>query len=372
MGNDPNPNPRGGVAATVGWGLFCTASWTWCIGMFFPLLLLRDYGWPGLVAFLVPNAVGCAAFGYVLDRDAATRLRERHAPATVAFSAITLAYQLFFLAAIFGATVSAPSAVPPAWIAGGSAMALALVLSGLPDRWWPWLGTAAVAFSLSLWVRLDAGALLRLPAGGERPLVDLLATMPMLAFGFLLCPYLDLTFHRALDRSPSRHAFGVFGVAFLVTILAGALYFLPDGLRIPAVLGAFAVQLTFTSAAHVREIRLARVPFGRARRQATLLVPAIAGIGLGGAVGGLGLPFEKLYLLFLGCYGTVLPAYVWLLVAGRSNAPSRGTLLAFAATAAIATPPAVAAVLGGPRWLLAASVGILLVARFAFPVARRA
>ena len=68
MAEESNTSVGRAAAATVGWGFFCAASWTWCIGMFFPLLLLRDFGWPGLVAFLVPNVIGCAGFGYVLDR----------------------------------------------------------------------------------------------------------------------------------------------------------------------------------------------------------------------------------------------------------------------------------------------------------------
>ena len=52
--------------ATVGWGLFCASSWTWCIGMYLPVLLLRHFGWPGVLAFVVPNVAGCVAFGYVL------------------------------------------------------------------------------------------------------------------------------------------------------------------------------------------------------------------------------------------------------------------------------------------------------------------
>lgn len=368
------------AAATVGWGLFCAASWTWCIGMFFPLLLLRDFGWPGLVAFLVPNVLGCAGFGYVLNRASAERERRRHGAACVVFSMVTLAYQVFFLSAVFGTMASmsgAASSIPPSWIAGGSAIVIAIVVSGLGDRWWPWLATLAVAYSLSLWFRLDAGAVASLPASGVRPVGDLVATIPMLAFGFLLCPYLDLTFHRALDRSPSRHAFAVFGVSFLAVILLGAAYFGGERLLLPAVLGHFAIQACFTMAAHVREIRTAAWPAGRGLRQLAILAPAAVGIGLGSAADVI-LPFETIYLLFLGCYGVAFPGYVWLRMdlSGTGDRPldrllkavrslpdaARGMPWAYVAALAVATPPAVASVLGGPRWLLAVPVGVFLVA----------
>jgi hypothetical protein len=378
--------------ATVGWGIFCAASWTWCIGMFFPLLLLRDFGWPGLVAFLVPNVIGCAGFGYVLDRAAAGRERERHEGAMVVFSMVTVAYQLFFVAAIFSSLpsvtpVAATAAIPPSWVAGGSALVIGLVLSGLADRWWPWLATAAVAYSLSLWFRLDATSVTDLPASGSRPPVDLLATLPMLAFGFLLCPYLDLTFHRALDRSPSRHAFAVFGVSFLAVILLGAAYFTGESLLLPVVLAHLAIQACFTIAAHLREIRLASVPHGRAFRQAAVLAPALVGIGLGSSSDIL-LPFETIYLLFLGCYGVAFPGYVWmrmdlstggrrmldrvLAVARKRPGPAAGLPWPYVAALAVATPPAIAAVLGAPRWLLAVPVAVFLAAALIGPSANSA
>ncbi len=67
--------------------------------MFLPIILLRDFGWPGFLVFAVPNVLGCAAFGYVL-RDAGRRadLLRRHERAAVLFSATTIAYHMFFMA----------------------------------------------------------------------------------------------------------------------------------------------------------------------------------------------------------------------------------------------------------------------------------
>ena len=60
-----------GAAAvlTAAWGLFLASSWTWCIGMYLPVPLLREYGWAGFLAFAIPNLVGCTVFGYLVSRE---------------------------------------------------------------------------------------------------------------------------------------------------------------------------------------------------------------------------------------------------------------------------------------------------------------
>ncbi|MDB5302268.1 MAG: hypothetical protein JWO87_3931, partial [Phycisphaerales bacterium] len=45
----------------LGWGAFLACSWTWCIGMFLPVLLVRDFGEMGWLVFAAPNVVGAAA-----------------------------------------------------------------------------------------------------------------------------------------------------------------------------------------------------------------------------------------------------------------------------------------------------------------------
>ena len=49
-----------------GWAAYLACSWTWCIGMFLPVLLVRDYGVWGWIVFAVPNVLGAAAMGWVL------------------------------------------------------------------------------------------------------------------------------------------------------------------------------------------------------------------------------------------------------------------------------------------------------------------
>ena len=70
--------PARGPGHAVLWACFLGCSWTWVIGMFFPVLLLRDYGFMGWVVFAIPNVVGAAAMGWVLTAQRAKHLWENH------------------------------------------------------------------------------------------------------------------------------------------------------------------------------------------------------------------------------------------------------------------------------------------------------
>src|SRR5690606_32922674 len=110
----------------IGWAAYLACSWTWCIGMFLPVLLVRDFGVWAFAVFAVPNVLGAAAMGWVLrDGSAAAALRERHRAATELFSVVTILFQWFFLAAFI-----APSA-PVVDFGVGIAGALAIVAAML-------------------------------------------------------------------------------------------------------------------------------------------------------------------------------------------------------------------------------------------------
>src|SRR5688500_16462821 len=84
-------------ARAIGWALFLAASWTWVIGMFLPVLLVRDFGMWGWIVFAVPNVIGAAAMGWRLrDADASKRFVRGHASACRACSLVTIAYHSFF------------------------------------------------------------------------------------------------------------------------------------------------------------------------------------------------------------------------------------------------------------------------------------
>jgi hypothetical protein len=312
-------------AATVGWGLFCTSSWTWCIGMYLPIILLRNWGWPGFWVFAIFNVLGCAGFGYWCSRERSERLCTEHAAAMTLFSCVTIAYQIFF-AVFLGAWIADragvdPASGPPAeLIAAAIAIFGGMILSLAPNRAWPWLGALAAVVSFATWSWLGVDRLAGAPPTGTESHASLALASPVIAFGFLLCPWLDATFHRARRQSPSVHSFGVFGATFFAIILMTVAYGASGTLDPTApIVAHLSTQLVFTIAVHVREVRLAPVPEPPRARQATLLIPVLAGIALA-YVGFVSIGFEPTYLLLLGFYGLVFPAYVLLFVPLRATA----------------------------------------------------
>src|SRR5688572_7339896 len=86
------------MGSPLGWANYLGMSWTWCIGMFLPVLLVRQFGIAAFWVFAVPNVVGAAAMGFVLRDGASQRLVERHRGACAAFSVVTIAFHIFFAA----------------------------------------------------------------------------------------------------------------------------------------------------------------------------------------------------------------------------------------------------------------------------------
>src|ERR1700722_12862889 len=77
----------------LGWAAFVACSWTWCIGMYLPVLMVRDFGPLGWLVFPVPNGVGAAARGWILHRPgAAANLARRHWAAAACFSIVTILF----------------------------------------------------------------------------------------------------------------------------------------------------------------------------------------------------------------------------------------------------------------------------------------
>jgi hypothetical protein len=373
----------------LAWGIFLATSWTWCIGMFLPVLLVRDYGLGAWFVFAIPNVVGAAAMGWVLARPGASeRVLARHRAACVAFTIVTLSFHLFFLV-----WLSHSGIIPLAWAVSAVVVGTALGLLGRGrvriDLLWAavTLVISVVVLGRGLWgITITSGW----GRAAESPTVALppLALVSML--GFLLCPYLDLTFHRAASataaRGTSRVAFGAgFGVVFLAMIFLTLLYAgdFHDSAGGADHLGSFGragliswvalhmvVQIGFTWGGHLRALPPVRA--------------SDAGLWMGGAImAGAGIFFtaqqtffdhgtihmqtgELVYRLFLGFYGLVFPAYVWITMAPVRRwapGPTRRAVWVWA-FAVIAAAPAfwLAFVAGHMRWLVP-GVGAVLAAR---------
>ncbi|HEY2586853.1 MAG TPA: hypothetical protein VGI81_14000 [Tepidisphaeraceae bacterium] len=304
--------------------------------MFLPVLLVRDLGLWGWIVFAVPNVVGAAAMGWVLSEPGRSeRMVREHRAACGAFSAITIAFHVFFLLWFVPRLVGLPFA----------ALAFALVAIYLPltvTRDKLDLPTAVIvwAFSLAMFA-LFLGRLghVSVPLVGREPTIGAAWLAPVCVFGFIFCPYLDLTFHRArqaVDPAGSRIAFGVgFGVCFFAMIVFSLLYattLIPlltpewrDHLR-PALGGIIAahmiVQAAFTLSVHTRSFVATAT-----RRGPVLMVVIVAQLALFVGLGANLLPRyhgldagEVIYRLFMAFYGLVFPAYVWLcIVPGRDG-----------------------------------------------------
>jgi hypothetical protein len=324
--------------ATIGWAVYLAVSWTWCIGMFLPILLVRDFGLPGFLAFAVPNVIGAAAMGWmVASPRASVRFVERHRGACALFGCVTALFHLAFLARVV---------YPLDALHGGLPGVIGLLLGAVALSFFDRPRTIAVATYLVSAVVIgillfdpglpllitDPGANSRFEAMRLPPL-DVLFLAPACVFGFLLCPYLDLTFHRARQALPggaSRAGFALgFGVFFLAMIAFTPMYgslFVPSwlgpGVRpepmvVALVLTHLCAQSAATIGFHTHE--LARCGFPKLRWALVGVLGLVLGWIMLPRVGAslpptLADPEERLiwYRLFMSCYGLLFPAYVWL------------------------------------------------------------
>lgn len=345
---DTRGSTRNSWLTTIGWAAYLGCSWTWCIGMFLPVLLLRDFGVWGFVVFAIPNVVGAAAMGWVLrNRRLAAAIYDQHRAACAAFTCVTVAFQLFFL--VWALRSAGKGWISPGWIAvvaAAGALLLLLFRRGrleLVASIGIWLISAGVALCLLSRGALHAG----LAAPPQLDAGTLAWLAPVCLFGFMLCPYLDATFHRACRESPDpRPAFGIgFGVFFFAMILFTLGY---ASLLLPMtgdesawqrmhhadlVRAHVVVQLAFTILVHLlcwmRPTRDSRAMRGA---KSIAIAAAVVLVGFGAPMVAHVIPpiaglsgYEVMYRTYMAFYGLVFPAYVWICMIPTRDAHS-GTL----------------------------------------------
>lgn len=329
---------RGAVARSAGWGLFLASSWTWCIGMFLPLILLREWGWRGFWLFAAANVLGAAAVGFWWSRAASEAFMARRRWLLALFSVATIAFQAFFVAwlvraalerafddgfAHMGWAVLDPLPGFVAWLAATGTMLLVVVLGARASLGWRQLGAIATIGSLILWGAYGIEGW-RLVGEGRAPARELWFIAPAIMLGFVVCPHLDLSLHRVVRESPGRLPWIVFALSFPLMLLFAASSYSPAGPRTLAPLVAWwFIQASFTSAVHAREIHAIRLPGAGAWIVGAIVVGALAAGPISGvwaaegadASGAVSLG-EPAYLRFLGLYGAVFPAVALLLWRG--------------------------------------------------------
>lgn len=355
------------VLAAIPRGVFLACSWTWCIGMFLPVFLISDFGLWAWVAFAIPNVIGAMAVGLIVKTPERSRaIVERHATAMLVFSIITIAFHFYFLGQILrvvdpiGASVGQTWA-SPAFIAVVALIALAL--SRLRTQGWMIAAVATLGLSVLAAILMqllsDGSALAAPPESGVFASRQLIWAAPALAFGFLLCPHLDLTFHRTRQETPGRTgdiAFIIgFCVFFLVLILftfAYAASFLGQAWINLWIVLHFAAQSAFTMGAHWRELR----SNPRAKGLIVALV-AFAILAVLWPVRG----FRLGYDLILFAYAIPFPAYVWIVMVPRRPSRRRETA-AWLTSVMIASPIFAVGFLGQEWWLIPIAIAIPLVA----------
>ena len=371
----------------LAWAVYLAMSWTWCIGMFLPVLLVRDYGIWGWVVFAVPNVLGAAAMGWIIrSREMSEEIVVAHRVAMLTFSTVTMAFQFFFIAWILHETPFEIFLIP--------AFALAWLAIIVPKASWMRIAltsavvTLLVSITCAAVVVDDLRGFLRWRTTGLSPFTDLIGLVPISLFGFLLCPYLDLTFHRSRQQSGpySRLSFGFgFGVIFTAVITFTLVYALHPGdwnierIGEPASLALvlyFTAQIAFTSAAHTCELRALQRAGGWG---AAVMLAAALAVGIACYAGSdvlfSWLPRwpsnrrgEAMYRAFIGFFGLVFPTYVWLCMVGSATrAPTRRAVVVFLVTVALAAPMFWLAIIQRQMVWLLPGLSVVLLARLFVP-----
>jgi hypothetical protein len=318
--------------------------------MFLPVILMRELGIPGVIAFAIPNVVGAAALGWVIrSAEQSRRMIAENREAFVWFSLITIIYHAYFAAWMIRRIAGPEAGIAIGaififfwftlqWQRGGNFLActIALIVSAVVMAW---------GFS-----RGDLPYLAQ-PVGSEKlPVINNLFLAPAWLLGFLCCPYLDLTFHaarQAMTKNESRAGFTIgFGIVFAAMLVLTVCYsgWLVVGFnrdqkpQLALILAVhLIVQSCLTCALHAREIGRVHTRFriGQFLAFSVLLLLAVfAGVVVRDRPGLNGISLgELIYRGFLGFYGLIFPAFIWL----RLCKPKR-TLARVAIVIVIAAP----------------------------------
>lgn len=231
---------------SLAWSPTIALSWLWGLGFFYTMHVTYLYGWPGFLAFAVPNAMGLALFGGILQwlgpkPGAAEGLQARFERLAARYAGVLVVYQVVAV----GLTLFAFAADYLAPLAGGLALPVALLLAvvaaavGHIVRVQDFRAVHAVMLTAGLVLAACAYALLPAtgPAHAAGPLdARVYGLMLPALIGFLLGPWLDLQqWQRALrmrqENVSIARAYAAGGALFfgLIALNAAFATILPAG-----------------------------------------------------------------------------------------------------------------------------------------------
>jgi len=337
--------------------------------MFFPVYLIRDFGAPGWLAFAIPNVIGAASVGPVMAQPGRTGgaagLMQRHARMMRAFSFVTVLFHVSFLSWLMAIVLGSEAVGGQGYMGPGFAMLalwLAMLAAAAPWRWLIGLGGPLVlAGSMAFaWLAWRGGALQppRPSSMGNFGISSLLMASPALAFGFLFCPYLDMTLLRmrrddaGLSRREGTSAF-MLGFLVIFPALIGFTMLYAESLLHQRlswwILGHIVLQSVFTMGLHWKALlesgaadpsgqepstnpRLGGASSdGRSSGRVALIATALLLALCTGALPYLGslrpgYGMHRLsYELFLSAYALPFAAYVWIVMLGEAGQGGAGT-----------------------------------------------
>ncbi|MBX3352138.1 MAG: hypothetical protein KF684_04335 [Phycisphaeraceae bacterium] len=343
--------------------LFLACSWTWVVGMWLPVILVRHFGWGGWVAFVVPNVVGAMSVGLVYrTREQSEAFVARRVRAMRAFSKVTIALHAFVLTWLVSwfmplvwSLPGLPTTIPGTRVPTGGILAISFALTAWAAGWAlsklrfahaciaagvVWVSSVAL---LALAVQTTPSTRAWPQAVGDTPLAELAWLAPVLVFGFALCPYLDLTIHRARRETPGKagdRAFVLgFGALFLAMVAGTLVYAQPwiDSRTMSFYIVAhIALQSSFTIGMHLRGLRDTSPDPGARTTMTAMLTGVALGLAPSTALAGKlfsGTALEPLttmdgiYRAFMAFYGLLFPALLWTWSASRRD-DRRATLAA--------------------------------------------
>lgn len=321
------------VLRTLSWSTYLCNSWMWCIGMFYPVLLFRDFGIVSWFIFTIPNIIGASLVPWIIrSAKSSEDFTRQHSFACRFFSFATILFHIYFISWVslsFGGQIFFP-------IIFITALIFISVLSTARQK--NLLFTSLMTFLVSLILLLLIFAFTRgtepisREAAGGIP--EALGLVPVFLIGFFFCPYLDLTFHRVIKELPEAKVKWVYSIGFFVLFLgflilgikyfpfADHLLFGTSGTHKTGVLLCislyFLLQSTFTSAIHLNELLRQKTSLAvwflfLCAFFSVFLYSAIAN----GEVYVLGSSMhlrEAFYRGFLSIYGLLVPVYIWVFV----------------------------------------------------------